>query len=312
MLLFNLEDILIFKKYLAFALKLQVSICILIFFSACSQIGVDNFGGLSNFGGFGSSEGVPAKPIYHIISKGESLLGISGRYQATPDEILMLNGLQTTKHFRVGQKLLVGYQYPEDLNKIERVNAVYTSNQKPEIKQTAVYNHSHDNKQTNSGNKEVMYKNGRILWPLEKSARIVSGFGPRWGTFHDGLDFAAPVGTKVLSAHNGIVAYAGSDLGGYGKLLVVKGDDGLITVYAHNSRLLVSQGDKVSRGEVIAEVGATGKAEGPHLHFEVRTRDKRGKAVAVDPLPLIKPSDDNERPRFRINDSLKPLLAWLE
>ena len=286
-----------------------------IFIVSCSGTGVENVAGLSSFGGFGSQDGIPAKPIYHVISKGESLLGISGKYQATPDEILLLNGLQTTKYFRVGQRLLVGYKYPEE----DQINDTATLRQASLREDNLPISQPKSNNQVNSQNKatlvgpsgEIMYKGGRMEWPLIKSARIVSGFGPRWGTFHDGLDLAVPTGTKVLAAHNGTVAYAGSDLGGYGKLLVIKGDDGLITVYAHNSKLIANQGDKVSRGENIAEVGSTGHSEGPHLHFEVRTRDKRGKAVAVDPLPLLKP-DDKDLPRFRINDSLQPLLAWLD
>ena len=274
--------------------------------SACTGIGVNTVGGLSSFGGFGSQEGVPAKPMYHVIAKGESLLGISGRYQATPDEILLLNGLQTTRYFRVGQRLLVGYRYPEDeINDTSpKFVRASSSEDTPEISTASI-----NTRGVESG--QISYVGGKVAWPLATKARIVSGFGPRWSTFHDGLDLAAPTGTKVLAAHSGTIAYAGSDLGGYGKLLVVKGEDGLITVYAHNSKLIADQGQHVKRGDTIAEVGATGKAEGPHLHFEIRTRDKRGKAVAVDPLPLLKPNDNN-RPRYRINDSLQPLLAWLD
>lgn len=305
-----------YPRYLHKTIIYSLSVLVLLSVQACSHMGVDTFGGLSQFGGFGSNEGVPAKPVYHVISKGESLLGISGRYQATPDEILMLNGLQTTKHFRVGQRLLVGYQYPDDPKnndmEIQRASLKEEQVRGKTSTHASLHDHGAQNTKPDLKSKEVLYRNGRILWPLERSARLVSGFGPRWGTFHDGLDFAAPTGTKVLAAHTGIVAYAGSDLGGYGKLLVIKGDDGLITVYAHNSMLNVSQGSKVNRGDYIAEVGATGKAEGPHLHFEVRARDKRGKAVAIDPLPLLKPLEEQEKPRFRINDSLQPLLAWLE
>jgi murein DD-endopeptidase MepM/ murein hydrolase activator NlpD len=282
-------------------------ICLLLNFSSCSSIGVESVGGLSSFGGFGSQSGVPAKPIYHVISKGESLLGISGKYQATPDEILMLNGLQTTKYFRVGQKLLVGYRYPED-----EINDTDTRVVRASMRTTPENIPNSDSSVSpRIGSGEVSFQGGRVSWPLKGKARIVSQFGPRWGTFHDGLDLAAPTGTNVLAAHSGTIAYAGSDLGGYGKLLVIKGDDGLISVYAHNSRLYKSQGDKVAVRDHIADVGATGKAEGPHLHFEIRTRDKRGKAVAVDPLPLLK-ANEKDRPRYRINDSLQPLLAWLE
>lgn len=249
-----------------------------------------------SFGGFGAQSGSPALPIYHSIKKGESLLGISGKYQSTPDEVLLLNGLQTIRSLRVGQRLLVGYRYPDE--------------EKPQVVRASIRGSSLPPSKPHS-EQMVSFSGGRLAWPLSTPARIVSGFGPRRSAFHDGLDIAAPSGTPILAAHNGIIAYSGSDLGGYGNLLVLKGDDGLISVYAHNRKNLVRKGAKVSSGQKIAELGATGRAEGPHLHFEVRTKDKRGRAVAVDPLPLLKKEADS-KPRFRVNESLQPLLAWLE
>jgi len=253
--------------------------------------------------GFGAYDSTPKKPVFHKIKKGESLLAISSRFLTTPDEILLLNGLQGDKFLRVGQKLLVAYQYEDE---DENLN----SNANFGVRQASIRQSSNIPSQNNSySDKPSMFSGGVLGWPLAKASRIVSGFGPRSGTFHDGLDLASPSGTTVLAAQDGIVAYSGSDLGGYGNLLVIKGRDNLITVYAHNRSLDVSRGESVKKGQKIAEVGETGKAEGPHLHFEVRAKDKRGRAVAVDPLPLLKPSED--KPRYRVNDSLEPLLAWL-
>lgn len=262
-----------------------------------------------NVGGFGAYDSTPKKPVYHTITKGESLLGISSKFLTTPDEILLLNGLQGDKYLRVGQKLLVAYQYEdEDENfhkkEVGGIRTVSLRNDSiknvPSLPKAGGESYS---------DKPTIFTGGALHWPLIEASRIVSGFGPRRGTFHDGLDLASPSGTKVLAAHDGIVAYSGSDLGGYGNLLVIKGNDNLITVYAHNRTLDVERGDKVKKGQKIAEVGETGKAEGPHLHFEVRAKDKRGRAIAVDPLPLLKPTDN--KPRFRVNESLEPLLAWL-
>ncbi|HMO17191.1 MAG TPA: M23 family metallopeptidase [Oligoflexia bacterium] len=267
----------------------------LMFMTACS------------IGGFGARKQVPAKPVYHTIKKGESLLGISGRYLSTPDEILLLNGMQTTRYLRVGQRLLVGYQYEDEIKTgIMRasIRSGSTSNQLPSSSESEFVGGSR------SGD-YVYLEGGKIAWPLLEKARIVSGFGPRRSSFHDGLDVAAPVGTTIVSVHNGIVAYSGSDLGGYGNLIVIKGDDGLISVYAHNRKNFVSKGSRVSKGQKIAEVGSTGRAEGPHLHFEVRAKDTRGRAVAIDPMPLLKPEYE-QKPRFRVNESLKPILAWLD
>lgn len=157
----------------------------------------------------------------------------------------------------------------------------------------------------------VEYIGGRLLWPLEKPARLISGFGPRGRRFHDGLDIAAPIGTSILSVHSGVVAYSDSKLRGFGKMVVIKGDDNLVTVYAHNKKNIVKKGDRVKRGQKIAEVGMSGHADAPHLHFEVRTKDSRGRAVAIDPVVLLKPGS-KEKPGFRVNESLNPVLAWLD
>jgi murein DD-endopeptidase MepM/ murein hydrolase activator NlpD len=111
-----------------------------------------------------------------------------------------------------------------------------------------------------------------LRWPLA-TARIVVGspFGTREGRAHEGIDLPAPVGTPVFAAGDGQVAYAGTGIRGYGKMVVVKHAGDLLTVYAHNSVLLVAQGQPVRAGDRIALVGQSGRATGPHLHFEVRS-----------------------------------------
>ena len=94
-------------------------------------------------------------------------------------------------------------------------------------------------------------------------------YGVRAGHRHDGIDIAAPEGTTVSAAAAGTVIYAGEQTG-YGSIVIVRHDGGLVTLYAHNSRLLVDEGARVRRGEPIARVGQTGRTTGPHLHFEVR------------------------------------------
>src|SRR5690606_2523385 len=92
------------------------------------------------------------------------------------------------------------------------------------------------------------------------------------------INIAAPVGTQVRAVDNGVVAYAGSELKGFGNLLLIKHADGLTTAYAHNDKLLVSKGDTVRQGQVVATVGKTGNVDAPQLHFEVRQGTQ-----AVDP-----------------------------
>ena len=122
-----------------------------------------------------------------------------------------------------------------------------------------------------------------LRWPLA-SPRIVVGspFGARDGRPHEGIDLPAPVGTPVLAAADGQVAYAGNGIRGYGNLVVLKHAGDLLTVYAHASVLLVSRGQPVHIGDRIALVGQSGRATGPHLHFEVRAGQ-----IPHDPMTFL-------------------------
>src|SRR5687768_447470 len=116
-----------------------------------------------------------------------------------------------------------------------------------------------------------------MLHPMKPGTyRVTSGFGPRWGTIHRGIDYAAPVGTPIYAAENGTVVDARSGVGGFGCWIVI---DHLVngkkvsTVYGHMfpNGLLVRRGQKVVRGQKIALVGNNGDTTGAHLHFEVWT-----------------------------------------
>jgi murein DD-endopeptidase MepM/ murein hydrolase activator NlpD len=108
-----------------------------------------------------------------------------------------------------------------------------------------------------------------FIWPVE--GRVLSSFGAKKSGLHnDGINIAAPRGAAVRAADNGVVAYSGKEIRGFGNLLLIKHEGGLITAYAHTDTLLVSRGDTVTRGQVIGKVGTTGGVETPQLHFEVR------------------------------------------
>lgn len=108
-------------------------------------------------------------------------------------------------------------------------------------------------------------------------------FGPRDNRFHTGIDFTAPSGANVRAAASGRVVQAGWDSGGYGYLVTLWHGDGVRTMYAHLSAVLVHRGQRIAAGARVGRVGATGHAFGPHLHFEVRVR-----GAAVDPLPALR------------------------
>ncbi len=129
---------------------------------------------------------------------------------------------------------------------------------------------------------------GRFCWPAPSYTRISSPYGyrihPIYNTkkFHSGVDLAAPGGSNILAAENGKVISAGWN-GGYGNCLVIDHGGGISTLYAHSSKLLVSKGTYVTKGQVIAKVGTTGNSTGNHLHFEVLVNGK-----TTDPMNYIK------------------------
>jgi murein DD-endopeptidase MepM/ murein hydrolase activator NlpD len=118
-------------------------------------------------------------------------------------------------------------------------------------------------------------------WPVR--GRVIAGFGPKpTGQQNDGINLAVPEGTPVKAAEDGVVAYAGNELKGYGNLVLVRHSNGYVTAYAHASELMVKRGDAIKRGQVIAKSGQTGSVTSPQLHFEIR----KG-AAPVDPVPLL-------------------------
>jgi len=124
-----------------------------------------------------------------------------------------------------------------------------------------------------------------LRWPLDGESPVVaSPFGARGGRPHEGIDLPVAVGTPVHAAAAGRVIYAGDGIRGYGNLVVVRHAGDLLTVYAHNSVLLVREGDAVAAGDRVALSGQSGHATGPHLHFEVRQEQ-----IPRDPMLYLPP-----------------------
>jgi len=121
---------------------------------------------------------------------------------------------------------------------------------------------------------------GSFIWPSDFTSNVTSHFGPRWGTMHWGTDIAAAgiYGTNIIAAASGVVSFSGW-MGGYGNTVMINHGNGYVTLYAHNSANLVSQGQEVVQGQVIALVGSTGFSTGPHIHFEIIRNGQR-----VDPM----------------------------
>jgi murein DD-endopeptidase MepM/ murein hydrolase activator NlpD len=121
---------------------------------------------------------------------------------------------------------------------------------------------------------------GKMRWPVR--GKVISGFGKGSGRSNDGIDIAVPEGTPIKAAENGVVIYAGDGLKDFGNTVLVRHDDGLVTVYGHASELEVKRGEKVKRGQEIARSGMTGTTDAPKLHFEVRKE-----SAPVDPATYL-------------------------
>lgn len=132
------------------------------------------------------------------------------------------------------------------------------------------------------------YRGGKMAWPTPGYTRITSPFGFRIHPIlksrklHTGIDIAIPSGKNIVAAGDGEVIHSGW-LGGYGKVIMLDHGGGIVTLYAHNSSLVVKEDDAVKRGDVIAKAGSTGLSTGPHLHFEVRRNGE-----FVDPIPWVR------------------------
>ncbi|CAA7623527.1 Membrane protein related to metalloendopeptidase [Candidatus Terasakiella magnetica] len=123
---------------------------------------------------------------------------------------------------------------------------------------------------------------GTFLWPVRGERLAEFGPLPGKGQHNDGINIAASKGSPVRAAENGVVAYVGNELKGFGNLLLIKHADNWVTAYAHNDQLLVKRGDQVKRGQTIATVGSSGSVTTPQLHFEIR----RG-TEAVNPVDFL-------------------------
>ncbi len=182
--------------------------------------------------------------VTHVVHAGQTLYRIARTYGVDERELAELNDVERPEDLRTGQALFIPGA--------ERVLDVPMGGPLP----------AQADRERRSLARDVRY-----AWPVH--GLLVSRFGIRGDEHHDGIDIAAPEGTPVTASRPGKVIFAGEQHG-YGRLAIVDHGAGEATVYAHCSEILVQVGDMVRTGQIIAKVGRTGRATGPHLHFEVR------------------------------------------
>lgn len=210
----------------------------------------------------GDSLNIP-KPRYHTVQSGDTLYSISRVYNTKVDQLIELNDLKEPYSIKIGQQIKV--------NKFEEIKPTYA------IKKTAVKPSSEEP----SFIAKTLDKLNKFSWPI--NGPIVSKFGPKsGGLYNDGINILAKDGADVKAAEDGVVAYVGNELKGYGNLVIIKHSGGWITAYAHLKDSAVRRGQKVDQGDKIGRVGASGNVNSPQLYFGLRKgRD------AVNPINYL-------------------------
>ncbi|MGE0035159.1 MAG: peptidoglycan DD-metalloendopeptidase family protein [Xanthobacteraceae bacterium] len=228
----------------------------------------------------------------HVVAPGETLSKISRLYGKPVGEIAKANNIRPTATLKIGDRLTIP--------------GVRTSAAKPKVAMSVAQPKAAAPTASKEGASEPTHRAAIVTpaveatrkdppkaaeatgalptfrWPA--NGRVIAGFGtsPN-GVQNDGINLALPEGTSVKAAEDGVVAYAGNELKGYGNLVLVRHPNGYVTAYAHAKEILVKRGDQVRRGQVIARSGQTGNVNAPQLHFEIR----KG-ASPLDPMRFLK------------------------
>ena len=231
----------------------------------------------------------------HRVVKGDTVYSLSLRYDLPIAELAARNGLQVPYTLFIGQRLIVPGVVEQRIlaeNPRSPLNFAQTSSESlssqsvpPQSSGSPVKIRPRKRPLSRSIEPSVPQApartSNRFLRPVQ--GQVISGFGPKaGGIFNDGINIAVRLGAPVRAAENGVVVYAGSRLKGFGQMLLIKHADGWLTAYAHNSEILVAQGDIVRRGQPVARAGQSGNVDRPQLHFEVRQGEK-----SLNPLPLL-------------------------
>jgi murein DD-endopeptidase MepM/ murein hydrolase activator NlpD len=249
----------------------------------------------------------PARPLaahgkVHTVAPGETLFSIGRRYNVSPVALAQANRLPPHHKLRMGEQLTIPgtsriaqparpapvatQGQPQPVAAMPPAQRVAEAHAQPMPSARVIapaqetpspIQQAKDDK----GEQAPSAGGAGFRWPVR--GRVITGFGPKpTGQQNDGINIAVPEGTPVKASEDGVVAYAGNELKGYGNLVLVRHASGHVTAYAHASELLVKRGDNVKRGQTIAKSGQTGNVSSPQLHFEIR----KG-ATPVDPMQFL-------------------------
>ena len=249
----------------------------------------------------GPAYALPASGNTHVVAPGETIYSLARRYRLTPMAIAKANNVGLGHQLRIGERVVIPGSgaapriatpaplaqpaprvaaKPEVTPPVKQQGAPKIAQVEPPASARVVTPAADPVPEAaptgSTSNSSVSFR-----WPVR--GRVITGFGPKTsGGQNDGINLAVPEGTPIKAAEEGVVAYAGNELKGYGNLVLVRHANGFVTAYAHASELNVKKGEQIKRGQVIGKAGATGNVTSPQLHFEIR----KG-ATPVDPTQYL-------------------------
>jgi murein DD-endopeptidase MepM/ murein hydrolase activator NlpD len=244
---------------------------------------------------------VTAAPSVHVVNRGDTLLSIARRNHVPLASLAKANSLDPSSRLRLGQKLTVpGAQttaaapaaqpaavaaaQPAAALAAPATRTAAATGVPPQSARLAQATTKVEDAPAAEAPVKVNEATGALptfRWPVR--GKVITSYGAKTnGKSNDGINLAVPEGTPVKAAEDGVVAYSGNELKGYGNLVLVRHSNGYVTAYAHASELLVKRGDTIKRGQIIAKSGQSGEVGSPQLHFEIR----KGSSP-VDPLQFL-------------------------
>jgi len=235
--------------------------------------------------------------VTHVVGQGQSLFRISQAYKVPVAKLLEANRLKANTPLKVGQRLFI--PGAKAVLKVEASRPL-TLRERENLERSLQDEVAAPPPPSSEPPAPHVKTDGLFVWPIV--GPLNSPFGPRWGKFHAGIDIGSPQYQEVVAAADGEVLYASETHGGLGKAVVLQHGDGLRTVYAHLSIIVVEEGQTVRQGQAIGGVGSTGHATGPHLHFEVRRN-----GTALNPQDFLPATiDDLVRDLSRSTETKNP------
>jgi len=240
---------------------------------------------------------VAAAPAVHVVNPGDTLLSVARHNHVSLSELARANGIESNAKLRLGMKLTVpgaktaavapaaqpATVAAQPVAAVAPATKMAAAGGPPQSARLAQATATVEDAAVATPVKatEATGALPTFRWPVR--GKVITSYGAKTnGKSNDGINLAVPEGTPVKAAEDGVVAYSGNELKGYGNLVLVRHSNGYVTAYAHASELMVKRGDTIKRGQTIAKSGQSGEVGSPQLHFEIR----KGSSP-VDPLQFL-------------------------